>query len=422
VKHVLFMLALSAALAADAVDATGAGAAEAYGARVTGRKGEPLPVARRHIPYEDVLDHSDVVLAGKVIRHVPYQPALSMEQKESLGRVDLRVQKVLRGRYAGKVGKIIYGTASLGKLDDAKRVYVFLCVRQSDGTLRLAADPPVGGGHVWEGLPVMEDLLEAQRDPVKGYRSKEPRVKFSSAYRLARAWLKTPPGDRPAPPPGLVETLLDGLLCYRYGMGRNGDAAAWNAINALFACDIKSIWDYPPEMKKGRRTKLAKDVTAAWERTKVSVWERRAERANRPRPAEFRARVAGLIEQLGSDKFHEREAARHALVKIGKPALKQVREGAKSENPRIAEGCRLLMMLLPKLRDFRPTQQSYRFDLDRAEPFVPEKKPEPAEQGRRLVPAKQRGMRTARVRVDPWSVIPLSAHAASVVRRRRRST
>ena len=39
----------------------------------------------------------------------------------------------------------------------------------------------------WEGLPLMEKLLEAARDPVKGYQSKYFPVKISSAYRLTRA-------------------------------------------------------------------------------------------------------------------------------------------------------------------------------------------------------------------------------------------
>ena len=384
-KDTLFMFALSVVVSAGMAGRTAASAAEGPEVRLTAkraagvaRKGEPLPVSNRHIPYEDVLDHCDLVLAGKVINQLPYQPGVSIEQKEVLGRVDLEVQKVLRGKYTNKVAKIVHGTAYFGKID-AKKVYVFMCVQGGDGKLRLAGEPPMGGGHVREGLPLMEKLLEAARDPAKGYQSKDFAVKLSSAYRLTRAWLSTAAKDRPAPPPGLVKTLLGGLRAYQHRLSKNVDAASWHAISALFACDIKSIWEYPPEMKKGRRTKFANDVTAAWERTKTTVRERRAERANRPKPAKFRAEVAALIEKLGSDNFQERQAARYALVEIGKPALRQVREGTKSENSRVASGCRLLTMLISQLRDFRPTQQSYRFNLDRAEPFVPLKDPKPAE-------------------------------------------
>lgn len=382
----LFMLALSVVVSAGMAGRTAASEAEGPDVRPTAkraagvpRKGEPLPVSQRHVPYEDVLDHCDLVLAGKVINQIPYQPRVSIEQKEVLGRVDLEVQKVLRGKYTNKVAKIIHGTSHLGRMSGAKRVYVFMCVQGADGKLRLAGDPPMGGGHVREGLPLMEKLLEAARDPAKGYQSKDFAVKLSSAYRLTRAWLSTPAKDRPAPPPGLMKTLLGGLRAYQHRLTRNVEAASWHAITALFACDIKSIWEYPPEMKRGRRTKFANDVTAAWERTKTAVRARRAERANLPEGKKLRAAVAVLIEKLGSDTYRERRAARYALVTIGKPALKQVQKGAKSQNSRIASGCRLLTMLISQLRDFRPKKQSYRFDLDRAEPFVPLKDPEPAE-------------------------------------------
>jgi len=384
VKDALFVFALSVVVSVGVTGRTVASEPEDVvikpaPKRAVARKGEPLPASQRHVPYEDVLDHCDLVLAGKVINQIFYQPGVSIEQKEVLGRVDLEVQRVLRGKYANKVARIVHGTAYLGKMSDAKRVYVFLCVQGADGKLRLAGEPPLGGGYVSEGLPLMEKLLEAARDPAKGYQSKDFAVKLSSAYRLTRAWLSTPAKDRPAPPPGLMKTLLGGLRAYQHRLSQNVEAASWHAISALFDCDIKSIWEYPPEMKKGRRTKFANDVTAAWERTKTSVRERRVERANRPKPAKFRAEVGALIEKLGSDNFREREAARYALVRIGRPALKQVRESTKSENPRVASGCRLLAMLISQLRDFRPTKQSYRFNLDRAEPFVADKDPEPAE-------------------------------------------
>ena len=381
-RDALFMVALSVVVSAGIAGRTTAGAAEGPDVRPTAktapRKGEPLPASQRYVPYEDVLDHCDLVLAGKVINQIPYQPAVSIEQKEGLGRVDLEVQKVLRGKYTNKVAKIVHGTAYLGRMNNPKRIYVFMCVQGADGKLRLASDPPMGGGHVREGLPLMEKLLEAARDPAKGYQSKDFAVKLSSAYRLTRAWLSTPAKDRPAPPPGLVETLLGGLRAYQHRLSQNVDATSWHAISALFACDIKSIWEYPPEMKKGRRTKFANDVTAAWEQTKTTVRERRAERANRTDP-KLRTEVAALIEKLGSNAYHERKAARYALIQIGRPALRQVREGAKSENSQVASGCRLLTMLISQLRDFRPTQQSYRFNLDRAEPFVPLTDPKPAE-------------------------------------------
>lgn len=383
-KDVLLMFALSVAVSAGVAGQPEASAAEGPDvkppvkkpARVV-RKGEPLPAADRHLPYEDVLDHCDLILVGKIVHQLPYRPGVSIEQKEVLGRIDLEVQKVLRGKVTDKVAKIVHGTSYFRKID-AKRVYVFMCVQGADGKLRFAGEPPLGGGHVREGLPLMEKLLEAARDPVKGYQSKDFAVKLSSAYRLAKAWLNTPPKDRPAPPPELVETLVGGLRAYKHRLTQNVEAASWHAISALFACDIKSIWEYPPEMKKGRRTKFANDVSAAWKQTKTTVRERRAERANRSDPV-VRAEVAALIKKLGSDNYRDRRAARYALVNIGRPALKQVQEGTKSENAQIASGCRLLTMLIAQIRDYRPTQQSYRFNLDRAEPFVSDKDPEPAE-------------------------------------------
>ena len=74
-KDTLFMFALSVVVSAGMAGRTAASAAEgpevkqtAKGAAGVARKGEPLPVSNRHIPYEDVLDHCDLVLAGKVIK------------------------------------------------------------------------------------------------------------------------------------------------------------------------------------------------------------------------------------------------------------------------------------------------------------------------------------------------------------------
>jgi hypothetical protein len=380
VKYALFIIVLSVVVSAGVSDAAEAKKLWPAAGKIEGviRKGEPLPKTARRIPYEDVLDHCDVVLAGKVVNQVHFKFGGSIEQPEIPGRVDLEVQKVLYGKFVDSVAKIVHGTTGLGKLKNPKRVYVFMCVRGADGTLRLAGDPPLGGGFVGEGVPLVEKLLEAKRDPVKGYQSKDFAVKLSSAYRLTRAWLKIPPKDRPAPPPELVETLVGGLRAYQHRLGQSVEAAPWNAISALFDCDIKSIWEYPPAMKKGRRTKFGNDVAGAWKRTVVSVRERRVIRANAT-DATVRAKVAALIEKLGSDAYRERQAARVALVRIGQPALKQVKEGAKSKNKQIAGGCRLLTMLIAQVRDYRPTQQSYRFNLDLAEPFVPLKAPKPAE-------------------------------------------
>jgi hypothetical protein len=335
-------------------------------------KGEPFVARGRQIPYEDVLDHCDLVLAGKVTKRQRYQAELGLEQPEVLGRVELKVERALHGTYTNALAEIVHGTGNLGGVSDTNKVHVFMCLQAADGTLRLAGEPPLGGAHVWEGVPHMEKLLEAARDPAKGYQSSDFAVKLSSAYRLTRAWLAIPAEDRPAPPPRLMAVFLEGLWSYKHGLGRNADATAWNAINALFACDIRAIWDYPPAMKRGRRSKLATDVAAAWKRTETAVRERRAERSKQigPDGRRLQVEVAALIEKLGSESYPERQAAHDALVKIGKPALKQVQERTKSENPRIASRCRLLVLLISQLRDFRPTTQSYIFNLDRAEPFV----------------------------------------------------
>jgi len=341
-------------------------------------KGEPFPAYGRHAAYEDVLDHCDLVLTGKVTQQHTGQPKTSASQPEVPSHIRLAVTRVMYGTCTNKVADILHGPGYIGKLNDTNRVYVFMCLVSPDGKIRLAGDPPRGGGHVAEGVSHMDALLEAKRDPVKGYRSKNWPVKFSSAYRLVQAWVKTPPKERALPPPGLVDLLVDGLWAYKHGLSRHGDATAWNAINDLFKCDIRAIWNYPPEMKKGRRSKLATDVGNAWKRTKVKVRERRAERANAPHPdgEEFSTRVKALIQQLGSDSYPKAQAAQDELVRIGKPALKMVQAGTKDPDPDVASGCRLLALLISQLRDFRPTQQSYVFNLDLAEPFVPIKSPE----------------------------------------------
>jgi hypothetical protein len=344
-------------------------------------KGEPFPGFGGPVPYEDVLDHSAIVLVGRVLSREPYKASRGRESPEVPGRIRVEVQKVLRGEYTNRYAEIVYACGELSGVGDTNKPQAFICLRTSDCTLRLGGDPPDGGGHVTEGPRLIELIIEAARDPAQGYRSTNFVVKLSSAYRLARSWLEAPPRERPPPPPDLMETFLAGLRSYERQMGPNVDAVSWNGINALLGCQIRSIWDYPPEMKKGRRSKLADDVSAAWQRTKAAVRERRAERLNLPDAdgGKTRAEVAALIERLGSEEYPERQAAHEAILKIGKPALKQVQEGGKNQDPRIAAGCRLLALLIGQFRDYRPDEQSHVFDLDRAEPFVSaaEPKPEP---------------------------------------------
>ena len=348
-------------------------------------KGQPFPGFGHYMSYEDVLDHSDVVIAGRVVRHTaPATITEGREMRDEPGRIELEVQQVLFGDYPGKTATILYGIQAIAELAQTNGPACFLCMRTLDATLRLTGDPPEGGGFVREGPEYAAKLIEAAKDPARGLESPDPAVRLSAACRFVRSWVDTPADKRPKAPTNLVETVIQGLAPTEQ-QGPNIGAAARDAVNVLFGCDLNAIWSYSVRQGRGRRIKQTKDVRAAWDRTIEAVRKRRAERANTPDPLspETQAAISKLIEKLGSEDYPERQSAQDDLLKIGQPALRLLKAGSTHENPQIAQGCRLLVNLIGKLRDYRPQSESYVFDLDRAEPFVPgaakkaEGKPEP---------------------------------------------
>lgn len=336
-------------------------------------KGEPFPGFGRRMPYEEVLDYCDVALVGRVLTNVAHRARSTPDGQDTPGRIVLQIEQVVRGAYPQPVAEISYGAFDFPEWSRTNRLHAFLCLRGYGGALRLAGDPPNGGGCVSEGPALLAALVEAAADPVQGYASTNPAVKLSAALRLARRWLATPAQGRPAPPEGMVEVFISNLRSYERGMGLNVDATAWQGINELFDCRIHAIWNYPPEMKKGRRSSLHQEVQAAWERTQAAVRQRRTVRATPPGGGDptVRAEVAALISRLGHESYPQRQAAQEALLKIGQPALYQVQAGVTNQNEHVAAACRLLYELISMTRDWRPETQSYVFELDRAEPFVP---------------------------------------------------
>ena len=326
------------------------------------------------LPYEDALDHCQLVLAGKVSKHAPPRAEyVDGQKKESPGSFVLAVEQVLRGELKDKQATVRYGGgALLAGVDKPDKLCVFLCLRGKGGELWLAGDPPGGGGFISEGPELAGKLLAAAADPEKGYRSEDFAVKLSSACRLARAWLARPAAERPAPPAGLVEVLLEGL---RPGAlrGPNVNASARDALNLLLDADLNALAEHSVRTGSVRRTKLAEDTARVWERTAQAVRDRRAERARKPAdgPTKLDEEIARLIRKLGSESYPEREAAQQALLKIGKPALKQVQAGTKDPNEHVADHCRLLVALFDEQPQTSPDRGPLTFNLDRAEPLVP---------------------------------------------------
>jgi len=332
------------------------------------------------VPYEDVLDHSRLVLVGKVSRHAPPRTeVVGNERRESPGTLVLAVEKVLRGELKEREVTVSYGgDALLEGLPKPDQPCAFLCIRNRDGGLCLAGDPPGGGGFVREGPELAEKLLAAAADPQKGYASADFAVRLSSACRLARAWISRPAAGRPAPPEGLVEVLLDGLRPATL-RGANVNASARDALNLLLDADLNALAEHSVRTGSVRRTKLAEDTARVWERTAQAVRDRRAERARKPAdgPTKLDEEIARLIRKLGSESYPEREAAQQALLKIGKPALKQVQAGTKDPNEHVADHCRLLVALFDEQPQTSPDRGPLTFNLDRAEPLVPkDEKPE----------------------------------------------
>jgi hypothetical protein len=333
-------------------------------------KGKPYPGDKQTLPYEDVLDISDLVLAGTL---------KSVDE----GKLELAVEKVLRGKFEGKEAAVAFS----GKFDDpapeADKPAVLFCLRLADGTLRLAADPPKGGGWLAEGEKLAEALVEASKDPAKGYASKDPAIRLSSAYRLASVWLAAPEGKKPKLPADIVETLIDGL---RPGdlRGRNVNAASRNAIIRLLDCDINTAdiagAPYGVTLDDANRKLGADSLMKAWARAVADVKRMRLDVAG-AKPRIDDAEVDRLIKRLGDKEWAVREEAQKALLAMGKEILAKLTAGAESRDAEISERCRLIIDKLNN-PDGGPGGQQFQgkgFNLDRAKLFVTEETKAPVE-------------------------------------------
>ncbi len=336
--------------------------------------GDPYPSGPSTVPYEDVLDHCDVALSGKV---------------KTLGarNIVLEVSKVHKGKFDGKTATIFFDGRWTALSDSMKpprkgKAGTFLCIRSKKGELILAGNPPKGGGLVEEGPALLEKLLVAAKDPAKGFASKDRSVRISSAYRLARAWLAAPRDKKPTLPAGLMEALLEGLAADKL-RGRHVNSGSRDAINNLLNCSLIKMCRYSVNHKERERTKRAEKVTKIWKRTVEAVRQRRAggggPKVDRDtRLEQARKQAVALVKKLGADGYEDREAADKALRRMGKPALEAVKEGLASKDVEIADRCKEILAVLAKGVS-KSSGGKTRFDLDLAEDFVPRavKKPEP---------------------------------------------
>jgi hypothetical protein len=335
-------------------------AALARGAEDGPAPGEPYPSGPQTIPYEDVLDHCDLLLVGKITGGLKTT-------------VELEVTEVLKGELADKSVKISYKGSWVSSQMDCERppkigtVGAFFCLRADDGTLRLAGYPPKGGGYVEEGPELARKLLEAARDPAAGFAAEDPSVRLSAAYRLARAWLAAPDDARPETPAGLVKVLVAGLSPDAR-RGRHVNAAARNAVNGLLDCNLIDIWRYSVNHSDARRGAVAKVVAQSWEQTLAALRARRRE-GNGGLDQQSR-RAAELVRQLGSDDYQLREKADRQLREMGAAALPAVRSGTGSADPEVADRCEKIVAALTSSKKLPRI-----FDLDRAALFVPERAP-----------------------------------------------
>jgi hypothetical protein len=146
------------------------------------KKGEPFSAFGYQAPYEEVLDHCDVALVGRVTTFTPAQQREMYGAMQRIpGRIDLAVTKVLRGECIEKRVAIQFGGKGPWGIEPDETPRAFLCLRTDDRGLILAGDPPEGGGFVREGPEHLEKLIQAAKDPEKGYRSDDPVVTLSSA-------------------------------------------------------------------------------------------------------------------------------------------------------------------------------------------------------------------------------------------------
>jgi hypothetical protein len=324
-------------------------------------KGEPYPGDGAPFNYEDVLDRSDLVLTGKVVKMVE-------------GRIELEDLKVLRGRFEGKTAALSFSGSwadSAYQPPVEGQAGAFFCLREKDGALRLAGNPPKGGGFVAEGVELVEKLFEAAKDPRKGYDSKDAAVRLSSACRLAKAWTAAPEDKKPELPAGIVEVCLAGLDPGPL-QGRQVNSAARYALNSLLDCDLNRLARYSTNQDDDRRKACAALARDIWDRTVAKIEARRSG-APAPPPDDKKPQAVRLVAQLGDDSFEKREAAQDELVKLGKPAVKIIEEGTRHKDAEIAARCAAILEAFKAAAAAIPPDEQI-FDLDRAERFVP--KPE----------------------------------------------
>jgi len=222
------------------------------------------------VPYEDVLDIADLALTGTV-------------ESVKDGKIELSAVRALKGKFEGAAATVAFsGSFRDGEGPEKGKPAALLCLRLEDGKLRLAGDPPKGGGFVVEGPKLAEKLLAAAADPAKAFAADDAAAKLSAAYRLSRAWLAAPEDKKPAPPEGLVETLVEGLIPGDL-RGRGVNSAARDAVNALLKCEINNApLRYSVNAEEITRSTKGEDVKSEWDyavRRVKALREREKEKA-----------------------------------------------------------------------------------------------------------------------------------------------
>jgi len=342
-------------------------------ARFQPAKGKPFAARRHTPPYEEVLDHCDLLLTGEV---TAFEQANDAGKQKKAGRLEIDVEKVLRGKHEGRKATITFGGTGPWYFEDRQRVAVF-CLRTPEGNLVLAGDPPEGGGAVREDPGLAQRLIEAARDPRKGYESEDFAVRLSSAYRLAMAWAKAPADKKPEIPSDLVPTLIKGLAPDPKWRCQNVNAAARDALNCLLDCNITMMWRYSVYHGTGRRREAAETVCGAWERTVRLVQTRRsAKTGSEPAGvAKFyrdkqKKEAAKYIAQLTSKDEVARGTAGTELLTMGDVGLNALAEGTRGDNPELVEACRALRREHFQHRA-RDDSWNATFDPEVASAFVP---------------------------------------------------
>jgi hypothetical protein len=350
-------------------------------AKVQPPKGRPFAGAGYMAPYERVLDHGDLVLVGKLTQ---VQLAGTRQSERIPGRFDLDVEQVLKGEHKGKQATVHFGGAGPWDVRPGRRV-ALICIRADDGRLILAGDPNEGGGFVREGPEIISRMIQAAADPQKGYQSKDPAVKLSSAYRLAMAYAVAPAGQKPALPSDLIPTLIDGLYPHGKWRGTNVNAAARDALNVLLDCNITMMWLYSVYHGTGRRTQHADTVRFAWERTVKQVKELRTgppqEMTKIGRQIhERRLREAReMLPKLVQENEIERQKAAMSMVSLDEPHYQVLAEGLTHENAAIVRACRDIRRRLFE-EQARTNPLNSTFDPAIAQAFIPVEADEKPEQ------------------------------------------